>query len=356
MKKVFSLLLAVLMLVSALPVAYAADYTAGTQVVYTATNNESYTITVPASLKPGQSGTVTLAGEWPDNKTISVTADKTVTLTNSINAADTKILNVTFDGISEKGSNIAAQTFTESVSVDPVEAALFGIWNGKFNYNVESSVEEMEPVTPPETCAHTTTTIKDAVDATCFVDGYTGDTWCLDCGRRVSVGDVIPAGHINTTIRDNYDATCVDDGYTGDIWCLDCGRRISIGDVIPAGHIDNNNDGICDNCGEAESQVEMATLTLTITDTNVSSVYVNGEEVEESMTMEVPVGTIVECYTSVESSSDRNLAYLSINGVKTYHSEGDGFYPDYIVVGDATINCGYEYGSDKYGYIEITEG
>lgn len=145
MKKVFSLLLAVLMLVSALPVAYAADtndHSQGTQVVFEAANSESYTITVPASLKPGQGGTVTLAGEWPDNKTISVTADKTVTLTNSIKAADTKTLDVNFDGISETGSNIEAQTFTAPVSVDPIENAIFGIWDGHFNYYVTSNTEE----------------------------------------------------------------------------------------------------------------------------------------------------------------------------------------------------------------------
>lgn len=148
MKKVFSLLLAVLMLVSALPVAYAADtndHSQGTQVVFEAANSESYTITVPASLKPGQGGTVTLAGEWPDNKTISVTADKTVTLTNSIKAADTKTLNVTFLGISEAGSNTSKQTFTEPVSVEGISNALFGTWSGKFNYNVDSVEEEVPP-------------------------------------------------------------------------------------------------------------------------------------------------------------------------------------------------------------------
>lgn len=140
MKKVFSLLLAVLMLVSALPVAYAAetaDYTVGTHVVYTAANNEDYTITVPAALAPGGSGTVTLSGTWADNRIVTVTADPTVTLTNSIKSTDTKTLDVNFAGISEKGSNTAAQTFTEDVSVAGIDNAIFGTWIGKFNYNVE---------------------------------------------------------------------------------------------------------------------------------------------------------------------------------------------------------------------------
>lgn len=104
-----------------------------------------------------------------------------------------------------------------------------------------------------------------------------------------------------------------------------------------------------------DAGVEMAILTLQILDTSVSGVYINGDEYTESTTIEVPVGTVVECMTSVESSNDRNNAYLSINGVKSYHSEGDGFYPEYVVVGNATIISGAKYGSDKYGYIEITE-
>lgn len=142
MKRIVSLLLAGVMMVSAVPVTYAADtqdYSLGTQVTYTAANNESYFITVPAKLNPGQSGTVTLDGIWPSDKTISVTAEPTVTLTNSILASDQKVLDITFLGISEAGNDTAAQTFTETVSVEDIENALFGTWSGKFNYNVDTS-------------------------------------------------------------------------------------------------------------------------------------------------------------------------------------------------------------------------
>lgn len=142
MKKILSLSLAIMMLVSAVPTAFAADtqdYSQGTQVVYTAENNESYFITVPARLNPGQSGTVTLDGMWPSDKTISVTAESTVTLTNSILVSDQKVLDVTFLGISKAGNDTTAQTFTETVSVADIENALFGTWSGKFNYNVDAS-------------------------------------------------------------------------------------------------------------------------------------------------------------------------------------------------------------------------
>ncbi len=44
-----------------------------------------------------------------------------------------------------------------------------------------------------ETCQHTNTEVRGAVDATCTEDGYTGDTYCADCGELLTEGEVIPA-------------------------------------------------------------------------------------------------------------------------------------------------------------------
>lgn len=140
MKKILSLGLAVTMAMAAMPAAYAADYTQGTQVEYIADAdaNREYTITVPALLNPGQSGAVTLKGKWASNETVKVTADATVELTNSINENDKKVLNIGFAGIEKAGDNTVERTYTENVSVAAMPAdALFGTWSGKFNYNVE---------------------------------------------------------------------------------------------------------------------------------------------------------------------------------------------------------------------------
>ena len=179
MKKILSLTLAIIMLVSAIPSTYAFvdsslfcvdcyyptecaicgqcytcnggykcdcveappvnDYTAGTQVTYTADadTNREYSITVPALLNPGQSGTVTLKGKWASNETVKVTADATVELTNSINSNDKKILDVEFPGIVLAGSNTVSVTDTKEVSVADIENALFGTWSGVFEYQVE---------------------------------------------------------------------------------------------------------------------------------------------------------------------------------------------------------------------------
>lgn len=139
MRKMMPVTMAALMALSTIPVAFATnDYTQGTQVEYTATQSEEYLITVPAKLTPGASGTVKLEGAWPDNKIIIVTADANVTLTNSLQENDKKVLNVNFAGIEETGDNTQRLTFTESVSVDDISGALFGIWDGKFNYNVST--------------------------------------------------------------------------------------------------------------------------------------------------------------------------------------------------------------------------
>ncbi len=54
--------------------------------------------------------------------------------------------------------------------------------------------------------------------------------------------------HPNTEIRDAKEATCTEDGYTGDTYCLNCGELLAEGEVIPAtGH--NYVDGICTVCG-----------------------------------------------------------------------------------------------------------
>ena len=148
MKKIVSLMLAIMMLMSAIPVAYATTtHTNGTQVEYNAEadndgdgqpdNVESYTVTVPAKLAPASSGNVVAQGTWASARKLVVTADKDVTLTNNINAADEKVLTVTFPGIELVGSNTAAVSDTKVVSVGNIEAALFGTWEGVFNYNVE---------------------------------------------------------------------------------------------------------------------------------------------------------------------------------------------------------------------------
>ena len=118
---------------------------------------------------------------------------------------------------------------------------------------------------------HQHTEIRNVKEATCTKEGYTGDTYCTDCGEKLSDGKILPkkdhdyevkdhkdatctedgyttsfckncgdekketikaAGHQHTEIKNAKQATCTKAGYTGDTYCKDCGEKISSGEVI----------------------------------------------------------------------------------------------------------------------------
>lgn len=143
---------------------------------------------------------------------------------------------------------------------------------------------------------HKNTEIRNATNPTCSQDGYSGDTWCVDCQKQIGTGHSIPStgkhvdadgewesnatqhfhtcacgvefdqedhkggeatcsakaicdvckseyGDLNsenhaggTEIKDVVEATCTTDGYTGNTYCKDCGVKIQAGNVIPASH------------------------------------------------------------------------------------------------------------------------
>ena len=129
-------------------------------------------------------------------------------------------------------------------------------------------------------------------EATCYAEGYTGDTYCSDCNEKIAdgqsiaknahnpasvwttnehdhwkecqtvgcgnvidkaahsggeatcvskavcevckaqYGDVDVANHKHTEIRDAKPATDQEKGYTGDTWCTDCNKKIATGSEI----------------------------------------------------------------------------------------------------------------------------
>ena len=72
-------------------------------------------------------------------------------------------------------------------------------------------------------CQHTNTTVENAKEATCSVEGYTGDTVCSDCGATTK-GEVIPKMAHTLTVENAKEATCSAEGYTGDTVCSVCGE------------------------------------------------------------------------------------------------------------------------------------
>lgn len=179
--------------------------------------------------------------------------------------------------------------------VDPQDGILFGtdgtkgftIYNNKkYPHHIPSAstikinenlISKDDYNTSNLSCTHQNTELRGAKEATCKEEGYTGNTYCLDCQNVAAAGTVIPktdhtfdegvitkaatcteegtktftctvcretkeetiaaTGHQRTEIREKKEASCEEAGYTGDTYCLDCKTVIEQGESIPAtGH------------------------------------------------------------------------------------------------------------------------
>lgn len=117
----------------------------------------------------------------------------------------------------------------------------------------------------PNICVHSTTELRNATEATCTSDGYTGDTYCTSCGQKVSGGTVISATDHQTEIVNSKIPTCADAGHTGDIVCTLCGETLDTGTPIEATgnhswgkwtvteESTNTQQRVCTICGQTES-------------------------------------------------------------------------------------------------------
>lgn len=98
-----------------------------------------------------------------------------------------------------------------------------------------------------EVCVHEHTELKNAKNATCSEQGYSGDLYCLDCGALIKQGESLP------TISHNFEDTVVEatenkKGYTKHI-CSICGFS----------YVDNITDYLSDNSAllAVLSQIEL---------------------------------------------------------------------------------------------------
>lgn len=146
MKKIFSFFMAVMLLVSAVPVAYAAETETSTETSniemvgkYSAA---TYEVTVPSKLAPGETGTVTATGAWASNQTLTVTCPNSVTLSYGNQTID---VGVTFAGINQVGDDLNEMNVSTDVTVANA-TAMFGTWTGTLTYNVELVTEEVAVV------------------------------------------------------------------------------------------------------------------------------------------------------------------------------------------------------------------
>lgn len=90
-------------------------------------------------------------------------------------------------------------------------------------------------------CAHENTELRNAKDATCTVSGYTGDTYCKDCGKKIGTGTAIPAKGHKEVVDAAVAATCEKTGLTEGKHCSVCNTVLVKQEVTPAkGHQWNN--------------------------------------------------------------------------------------------------------------------
>lgn len=91
--------------------------------------------------------------------------------------------------------------------------------------------------------------------------GFKRDLGGVNSGYPVLNWQTSDCKHGDTEIKDAKEATCTENGYTGDTYCKDCNAKIRDGKVIPAtGHTGGKatckDKAVCDKCGKAYGQLD----------------------------------------------------------------------------------------------------
>lgn len=149
----------------------------------------------------------------------------------------------------------------------------------------EGLVVKTTEIISPKECSHSNTVVRNVKEAMCREAGYSGDTYCTECGKKTASGKIIPAAghdykgkvtkvptfmidgertytcircgdsytekiprqsvatfipeceHDHTNVKNESQATCMESGYSGDIYCTECGSITVTGSAIEAlGH------------------------------------------------------------------------------------------------------------------------
>ena len=153
----------------------------------------------------------------------------------------------------------------DTALADGVAVTATAVYTGadKGNYETES----VSITLTRSECDHKHTEIRNQREATCKEAGYTGDTYCKDCGEKLATGtatgkkphtvgtpatcvskavcsvcsetfgEVDATNHVHTTVKNRKEATCTQTGYAGDTYCTDCDKLLSTGKELAAlGH------------------------------------------------------------------------------------------------------------------------
>ena len=172
---------------------------------------------------------------------------------------------VAFDQDSYKATTKANLTFrtvqyaTKSVAdggsemFEPVTGMKVALYDEDWNAVAAPEVEEGNLYTLDTSELEPGTYYLIAFDPNAGETGKTSRACKAPATAVVTVTNGEACKHEKTEVRDAKEATCGADGYTGDTWCTVCNQKIKTGETIPAtgAHTDANQDGKCDVCGAA---------------------------------------------------------------------------------------------------------
>ena len=126
-----------------------------------------------------------------------------------------------------------------------------GTYTETANASVGDTINYVSGVWGGTPCAHENTELRNAKEATCTEPGYTGDTYCKDCGEKIGTGTAIPAKGHTEVIDEAVAATCTTPGKTEGKHCSVCNEVLVAQEVIPAtGHTEKAVAGKPATCTE----------------------------------------------------------------------------------------------------------
>ena len=158
------------------------------------------------------------------------------------------------------GTETKTYQYTQKGSVTaheiPITAAKLhnadGTYTETANASAGDTINYVSGVWGGTPCAHENTELRNAKEETCTEPGYTGDTYCKDCGEKIGTGTAIPAKGHTEVIDEAVAATCTTPGKTEGKHCSVCNEVLVPQEEIPAkGHTEVIDEAVAATCTES---------------------------------------------------------------------------------------------------------